>query len=564
MVYLSPSAIASKNIFQNASLNQLKKKSKKILKSKLLSTSLCIHRDLACHTKKLPEIVIHEHKPIVHQQIFKKTKTLPFIKPAELELVPKLEKSVIIKGISPPASIKMKRQMCIPNINVRLRNLIHPMPDADGVTIELTLCEDLKPASKEKQGLGVTLLYPPLISPSRSSFSISSKSSSKRGITTISRSTSISEVKDANEDVFYYGNIMRHVNMSSFYIILEGIADPQPNPFPYYSKVLKNCSKLMPVLKPLRSKPPKSYVDCNCKKYEESEKKTNKKAVILPSLKECRRNLPNLTCTLHSPQPVKYQHHLIIVNFEGALGGYTNSLCIKPGILKVIKKLSPFFQIILILALSPSKTADFLKIIENLEIPISGIYHRKEIDTSKELRKLQDYSLVYQDFKITDPEREVIIIASHGYLDEVGSNHNVLISRKVGISLKLHVERAPVACIEYPNSPCTVLLPNFQIKKNTLILKKLSKLAVFFREMEVSESFLNFRHALETSKFTILYNTDIHRVVFNQLHINPEGIHKVLNPDKQKYRKYGVYCYLHEKYSLPDYYAPFPSVFIIN
>ena len=540
------------------------KKSRKIIKSKLLSTSLCVHRDFPVFKDTLPILIIQEQKPVIQRPQLVKTRTLPFIKQNEPDSAAKPENSTIPISNNLTA-IHMKKKSYGSDIKIRLQKLIQkerPNQPMDSVTIQLSLCEDLKPRRELGHGISSNILCPPILSPRRSSHS--SKRKQRSGSPIFTRSTSICETKDGSDDPYYYLNILKYINFSSFYLILEGTIDPLSNSFPYYARIFKTNIKLKSVQKKIIERSPKGDIECMCVKKEEMNSMYDKKAKALPGISQLRKIVPNLVCSSLTPQSVQYPKHVIILNFEGALGSYAKDLCIKPGILRIIKKYSAFFQIILVLETNPKKTSEILKLFEELEINLSGVYKRREVITGKELSKIQDYTEIYQSFHVTNPEREVLVIAQHKYIDENGSDYQKLISMHVGISTKLNVDRAPVGCEEYPNCPCTILMPNFHIKQNVHLLKKLSRLAEFFKEMEIPEATLDFKNVLEKFKFQTVRSTEVFQVVFDHCYSNPGGIHKFLSQNRQRPKKNCIYCCLHDKFSLPSSRVPLQSVFVIN
>ena len=563
MNLISPSSTPNNTCFTKPKISS-KSNTRKLDKTKLLSKSLCLHRDQQVQKDLLPIIIIQEHKPVIQHTKLVKTRTLPHLKQTDADCIPKPENSIVLVS-STPASIHMKKKLHGPDIKIRLRKLIHkerPSNPMDQVTIQLSLCEDLKPSSESSQAISSNILHPPILSSKRSSVSSKTK---KRSISpVITRSTSICEIKEVNEDPYYFLNILKYINFSSFYLLLEGVIDSNCNNFPYYSRVFKTNLKIKSAQKNMIDRAPKVYSECKCLKKEETKVAIDSKIKSLPNLSKIRKILPNLMCDFFTPQPVQYPKHLIILNFEGAIGSYVRDLCIKPGILNIIKKYSAFFQIILVLQTNPYKTSEILKLFEELGIQLSGVYFRRDLITSKELSKIQDYSEIYRNFEINDPEKEALVIAQHKYIDDCGSDYEKLVSMQVGISVKLNVDRAPVGCEEYPGCPCTILLPNFHLKQNTQLLSKLSRLATFFKEMKIPEENLDFQNVIDQGSFQTVSSTAIFQVVFDHCYQNPGGIHKTLRQNRQRSRKTGIYCYLHDKFSIPSSRVLLRSRFVIN
>ena len=365
----------------------------------------------------------------------------------------------------------------------------------------------------------------------------------------ISRSSSQLDLKLVYDDPFHFENLLKHINFSSFNIILEGSVDSSCNSFPYYSRVIKKFIKIKPIYKIIKVNAPKGISECKCLTNKSIQK--NNSVLKIPSILISRKFAPSLSCILKIPQSPKYPSHLIILNFEGALGSYAKAeLYIKPGILTSIKKLSSYFKVVLVTATNIVKTSVILEYFVELKIGLSGVYTRNEVqNTNKELNKLQDYSLIYTDYNITNPEQEVLIIASHRYLDDIEEMNEEIISIKAGTTIKLNVERSPISSKEYPNSPLTILLPNFQMNKSPQILNKITNITSFLDELENTNDKLNFRKILENMKFSLIKSTAIHAVIAEHMQIRKKIFNKSIDPGKQLSSKKINYCELHGKYS---------------
>ena len=405
-------------------------------------------------------------------------------------------------------------------------------------------------------------LYVPKLSPSPNS----SKMHSRGASPAITRSNTQTEFKFI-EDSFYFTNILKHINFSSFHMILEGVVDAYCNSFPYYSRVIKNFTKIKPVLKVLEIKKPKCNAECKCFKEEiyEDNSQINSKKLKLPSISILRTFLPNLSLVNRTIQYTKYPENIIILNFEGALGSYVkNELYIKPGVLNAIKKLSIYFQVILVTATVEEKIKTLLEYFEKLKIPLSGVYLRNEIQTNnKEINKLQDYSLVYSDFGIKNPEEEVLVIASHTYNDEINEINEEIISIKAGISVKINVERAPVPSEEYPDPPISILLPNYKINKSTQILLKLLRIIMYIKKLQKTDKRLNFRKILKKLKFSSIKSNAVHTVIIEHMQIKKNLFKKTIDVTKKQTSKHMQYCELHKKYTYQNSYKLTHNLFEI-
>ncbi|OMJ95869.1 hypothetical protein SteCoe_592 [Stentor coeruleus] len=578
MSYLSPNSVLLKDIGTPFKVTKKPRRIKKSLKSQILNSSFTVINDIQSKKPTLPDIIVPERKPIHDRSGLMKTHTLPMIKGNESEgdsksQISQPESQSIEKThlLLPNSVISLQKNVRTSVKRIRLHTFLQPgqkKSPVDEIRIEITNCDDT-PDSNNKSGnkMPNQSLYPPIHSPCSSS---SSKRNSRRTLSpAVSRSSSFSDRKLKNDDPFFYINILKNLNFSSFNCILDAIIDPFNSIFPYYNRIMKVVTKIRPTEKKPISRIAKGYYECTCSKSKKIDLKEfsntiSVKMARIPCIDEISHCIPGLKCMKLSIQPVKYEDYIIILNFEGVLGCYISEICIKPGTLRNIKKLEVFFKIILVLQTNEDKANRIISIFKGLNINLSAIYQRQDRYKNLELRKLQDYSKIYEDFNIKDLEKQVFIIASHKFLENVEENPHKVISSKVGLSHKLCVDRAPFTCKGYEKPPVTVLLPNFQIKNNNRILKKLIRQVYAVEKIGHGKEFLNFRNLFSNSQFMAVNSSVIHEIFLDYFEVNRKRAMKARMGDGQIMSKHISYCKLHRNNVIRYNDTLYENIFIIN
>ncbi|OMJ95910.1 hypothetical protein SteCoe_637 [Stentor coeruleus] len=569
-ILLKASAIHYKGI-NNA------KKFRKTLKSQFLNSSYLV-REFQDRIPILHDIIIPDRKPIHGRAMLIKTRTLPTIKVNESESemksqIYRYEHQSSDKIFMPLSTsvISMEKLIKTSVKKIKLQALLPPeqkKSSVEEVRIEITSCDD---AVYNNPTIISTMPNNYLFPKIQSSNSVHLlNSSSRRVLSPVSSHTSsIADRKEQNEDPFFYANLLKNLNFSSFNCILDGLVEPHNNTFPYYIRVMKIISKIQPKEKKIIYKIPKSYNECNCNTINYSEKRENhhnpqEKIVKVPSLEDIKKYIPGLKCIKLDPQAVHYENYIIVLNFEGVLGSHISEICIKPGTLKNIKKLGEFFRIVLVLQTTDEKMIAILTIFQELGINLSGVYLRKDVYKSIQLSKLLDYSQIYEDFSIEDPERQVVIIASHRYLEDINDNPSAVISSKTGLSHKLYIERSPLPCDKYKHPPVTILMPNYQIKNNSDILKKLLMQMEFIGKFEYHKYLLNFRSIFVSPNYIAVKSIVIHEILAEFFGVNRKRALKAMMQMKNSHSKHAVYCKLHDKHITRYFDTFYENIFVIN
>ena len=512
----------------------------------------------------LPELKSHDSKLAHRRKTVSKTKTLPQLKISEDMIENKQKKpstdTSSIEHVNFPTVagvITMKKVLhsSILKPKMHFHNKSEYLNKENETKLETNNFEDI--SNQKNLNLiekSPNRLYPSIQSPKSSSFTRLKSHCSRTLSLAAYKSTSISDRKEANDDPFFFFNILKNINFSSFQSILEGLIEAYCNSFPYYSRVIKNFSKIKPVDKKIEPKQPKSYYKCLCYTEKNTIGQDSGKKVENPvNLKKLKKILPGLTLLKTFEQIVRFPGNIIIINFEGTLGYCKKDVFFKSGLLKRVKKLSIYFKIVIILSTIEEKTSAILERFERQKIKLSGVYQFIEnSQKNRELCKMQDYSIIYSDYQIKDPSKEVLIISCHKYIEDFETIDERILLSKIGIGLKLNVERVPVSSKEYPKLPFNVVLPHFLIKKKSNLLKRIVKTIHHYDEnSDANQLSLDFSQAL-SSNFSIISTSGISRIILDST-----------KPQK-KIKKNDVFCKLHQKYSSKGLYLLAENKFIIN
>lgn len=512
-------------------------------KTQLLNASLYTTKDNT-HQRPLPELFIQEKKPIHGRSSISKTRTLPYLKilenEAESKTFEKKPENFNLEAIK--MKIKKKVKVSIKNVKIK-SNFNENSRKSSKIDINVIGCEDLE-APKV-----VNLRTPHhLFMPSVDASSSSSKKSRRGGFGTPSLSPARSDRIKQVKDCFYFLNYLRYFSVTSFYSILEAATDSSLNSFPYYTRIIRKYSKFTQIEKKPITHEPKAYQECICNKQNNE----NFRKAKLLKIKKLKTLIPHLHRIAISMQPAEFPNNLLILNFENVIGSFTNELCIKPGILKLIKKLSQYFRVVLVIALEEFKQNAVISFIEKQKIYLSGVYKLNYPHFyHQELKKMLDYCEIYKDFSIFSPEQQVLVITAHRILEHTSNSD--YISTKKGLSHKLNVERPPVPSLEYENSPITILLPNFQMREHLNIIKNLVKLVKKIPKTE-GFRFIDFRNTIGSIADEVVRNDVIHQILISTVR-NPDKCVK----SKKKKVKNMSFCKLHKK-NVRDY----EEIFCVN
>ena len=541
----SPFILSSKDLHSITNIKKPYRNYRVPFKTQLLNSSLYSTKDQT-QQKPLPEILIPEKKPIHGRSSISKTRTLPYIKLLESEKEAKNFEKKFESFNLEAKTIKMKRKVKVSIKNIKFQSIFKPdIQKCPEIEIKITNCEDLE-APK-----AVALKTPHhLFTPTGVISSCSSKGSRRGDCGTPSLSPARSDRSHQGKDSFYYLNYLKHLNVTSFYNILDAATDNNLNSFPYYTRIIKKYSKLQQVEKKPLQGSVKAYHPCTCNTIKD-EIKIKAKLMKTQKLKHL---IPHLKTVSFSPKQAEYPNNFIVLNFENVVGSFINEICIKPGILKLIKKLSQLFRIILVTSLDDFKLNAVQAFIERQKVVLSGIYRVfLPAFPHQELKKMLDYSQFYKDFNIYFPEQQVLIITAHRISDVTDSCE--YITTKKGLTHKLNAERPPVPSFEYENCPITILLSNFQVREHLNPLKNLLKFSETL-DLDTFPRFFDFRNKISSISNSVIKSNEIHKIL-NSTVKDPKNRFKS-GKGKRK-RKSEVYCKLHKKS-----FENFEEIFAVN
>lgn len=331
----------------------------------------------------------------------------------------------------------------------------------------------------------------------------------KTSATLHSSSTSPKLVKCYLEDEFYFENMLKNPNFTSFQLILDFNPENSAYAFPYFGKPMKPISKRKSPIKKLNiiqtnfKQPPFTLVG-----YTHYDNHT-----VLP-LTEVKKNIPCLSRIYYHPRNVALGKNLFIINVEETLGIYKSEIVIRPKISDLLKQLCSIYQVIMIIKLNDSKNQDFLLWLEIEEVKVAGIYSRENtLSFDKETSKLQDYSQIFIDFKCINPNEHAFIISCHSIADSEELEDSICY--KGGILTRLYAFRVPIASKEIPTQPFLYLLPSSHFHVKMEILKRVFK--YFIRAAIINKESINFTSFVTVNKFKTFASTKVYEMFLKNL-----------------------------------------------
>ena len=165
----------------------------------------------------------------------------------------------------------------------------------------------------------------------------------------------------------------------------------------------------------------------------------------------------------------------------------------------------------------------------------------KILTKNKEINKLQDYSQIYYDFHCKNLEKNVIILSSHQIIsDDIVENElcatNILIPKIAAIGV-------PVATIEFPYIPITILLPSIQICNPIIEFKIIAKAIINFTKTVKDDGFINFGLIFNSNNFKAIECKNISKLL--HLHFSVHNNEKFSARNAYQEEKI-IYCKFHD------------------
>lgn len=366
--------------------------------------------------------------------------------------------------------------------------------------------------------------------------------------TRLSLSMSPANAASVSEDPFHFANMIKNSCFSPFHSILDGQNEYTSNPFPYCSRIAKQVNLKTIIKKKKKLKPLPTYA-CRCAgKFRILSGKEEQK-IILPKVYELKRKVPFLSRVHFYPQRVQSFRNLIILNFEGTFGHNKQGLIVKKGTWKILKVLSSFFQLILVISNRGLLRDKLTQVFDEKGVKLAGIYISYCTNkVSREIEKVQNYSQIYEDFDCMNPSKNCAIISCHRLAD-FSENMNDFIYRKQGTGLKLNSEKVPVVCQEYPVSPFVILLPSFDISTDLNFLNEITeKIALIMQNFKSYKETFDFSEFFKNSDFKIIASHAPQSVVVETL----LGNFYNCDPDKEDAtvleKNFIMHCKIHNRY----------------
>ena len=194
---------------------------------------------------------------------------------------------------------------------------------------------------------------------------------------------------------------------------------------------------------------------------------------------------------------------------------------------------------------------------------LAGLYVSYSLhNISRETSRLQNYFQIYADYDCKNPQKNCLIVTNHK-LEEECIDADELITKTQGIYPKLNAERLPVCTKEYPNIPCVVLLPHYDICSSfTLISKIANDILICLVDFKPFRDTFDFYQFLRNADYIFIETTVSYQILLNSL---IKFFYNDPNENKRDLeRDYLVYCKLHNRYYI-NYPKTHPlSTFIIS
>lgn len=294
--------------------------------------------------------------------------------------------------------------------------------------------------------------------------------------------------REVSEDPFYYGNIIKNCNFSAFKSLFDGNSDLITISYPHKWKKGKVIVKPKPSQSVSKISKLNRIINCRCQNHL---KKNNiihaTQAEIkesLPTLREVKKTINTLYRIHFFPQKAQCFRNLVLVNFDGTFGQYKSSFTKKKGTWKVLRALSTYFQIVIIVH-NKSLKDQILQVIESKKIIVSGVYCVNENPgVLKRCSRFLDYSQIYFDFEITTPNRNCLVLSCH-YSSEISDNPEEVIFDCLRPFGQLLVPGVPVASSEFIETPFVLVVNSIGIESDCKVFQG------FFNGL--AEFFVNFR-----------------------------------------------------------------------
>ena len=332
----------------------------------------------------------------------------------------------------------------------------------DTVSIEISVCSNAN-LQKCINNFHNNFLTPLSLNPDASPLNKLQNKIKKRKNSTAERTVSPStQNNNAFEDPFYYGNIKKNSNFSAFHTIIDRKNEMLANPFPYCSRIGKSPKKKTSIkARPLSTS--MSILECTCKvKKSKSDLKAPKSDIIfsLPEICEIKMHIPYLAKIYFCPQNVTCFRNLVVINFEGALGCFTSVIYIKSGAFKVLRQISKIFQLVLVISMEGNGKDEIIPIFARKNVKLAGVYASvSPSNIGRETNKLQNYSQIYTDFDCHKPHESILVISAHKFAEEIIDIKDIIYLQR-GVGPKFNISRVPIGTLQYPEPPCTVLIPD--------------------------------------------------------------------------------------------------------
>ncbi|OMJ82263.1 hypothetical protein SteCoe_17042 [Stentor coeruleus] len=313
----------------------------------------------------------------------------------------------------------------------------------------------------------------------------------------------------ALNDAYYFVNIFQSGKFASFYSLLN-IFTENTNSYPYCMRTKEPPKPEIPIIS--NGEIPKDWVKCTCHQglIDTSEDLSLKK---IPLVEKIQEFYPFATPIFFKLQNVSCITKAIIINFESIYEEKTSS--ISSAVKKALKLLNGCFHLVFVTNNPTNLTTILLQSeVENLNI--SGVYKIAN-NTSKRICYL-DYSQIFLDFQCSNPRKDCLIVSNHNIFDYKEQFTEDMIGYKIGTTIKVNIEKAPIISYEFDIQPITILLPNPNYPwKFSFFVEFAEDLSEYILENYYFRNTCDFESILESKNYNIVSSSLIYQAIFLNL-----------------------------------------------
>lgn len=309
----------------------------------------------------------------------------------------------------------------------------------------------------------------------------------------------------ALNDAYYFVNIFQSGKIASFYSLLN-IFTENTNSYPYCTRTKEPPKPEIPIIP--NGEIPKDWVKCTCRQglIDADEDLSIKKFPLIEQIQEFYAfatpiffKLQNVSCITKA----------IIINFEAIYEEKT--LSITSAAKKALKLLNGCFHLVFVTNNPTNLTTILLQSeVENLNI--SGVYKIANIKSKRVY--YMDYSQIFLDFQCSNPRKDCLVVSNHNIFDYKEQFTEDMIGYRIGTTIKINIEKAPIISSEFDIQPITILLPNPNYPwKFSFFVEFAEDLSEYILENYYFRNTCDFESILENKHYNIVSTSLIYQAI---------------------------------------------------